>query len=317
VVSYRNKGANVRYADLIYTPNEGREWLLASGEVSPVEVVYKLPSGTTHYFINLVDENNFLTIYPPIDDTTLKKENLSLIDAALSAGHPEPLHGDAITFGEVFRRRLSTTPPVNQLAAYSFEDHKLDQLHLDGAGIAITNAVSAGGTQSLEMKECDGNDRQWMPLVSIPIPAKEYAAAAGYQISFDAMLDDDLPGVLSLNIRGPTSSVKQKQKQKQKQGNLATVVIAKDGIRVNTRLLAPSAPGSWNHFDFQWVPTQASDHTVRVAITTERGNTWQQEVPLEDYLFKQVTDIQIISTGDPNTKSYIDNVVVTSNNEGD
>jgi len=30
-----------------------------------------------------------------------------------------------------------------------------------------------------------------------------------------------------------------------------------------------------------------------------------------------VTDIQIISTGDPNTKSYIDNVVVTSNNEGE
>jgi len=107
---------------------------------------------------------------------------------------------------------------VNQLAAYSFEDHKLDQLHLDGAGIAITNAVSAGGTQSLEMKECDGNDRQWMPLVSIPIPAKEHAAAAGYQISFDAMLDDDLPGVLSLNIRGPTSSVKQKQKQKTETG---------------------------------------------------------------------------------------------------
>jgi len=319
VVSYRKKGANIRYADLIYTPNEGREWLLASGDVSPDEVVYKLPSGTTHYFINLVDENNFLTIYPPIDDTTLKKENLSLIDAALSAGHPEPMHGDAIAFAEVFQRRLSTTLPVNQLAAYNFEDYDLDQLHLDGAGIAITNAVSAGGTQSLEMKECDGNDRQWMPLVNIPIPAKEHAPAAGYQISFDAMLDNDLPGSLSLNIRGPTSSVKQKQKKKhkEKQGNLATVVIAKDGIRVNTWLLAPSAPGSWNHFDFQWIPTQASDHTVRVTITTERGDTWQQEVPLEDYFFKQVTDIQIISTGGPDTKAYIDNVVVTSNIKGE
>jgi hypothetical protein len=86
---------------------------------------------------------------------------------------------------------------------------------------------------------------------------------------------------------------------------------------VNTWLLAPSAPGSWNHFDFQWIPTQASDHTVRVTITTERGDTWQQEVPLEDYFFKQVTDIQIISTGGPDTKAYIDNVVVTSNIKGE
>ena len=92
VVSYRKNGADVTYADLIYTPNEGREWLLASGEISPDEVIYKLPPGTTHYFINLVDENNFLTIYPPIDDQTLKKENLSLIDAAFFAGHPEPVH---------------------------------------------------------------------------------------------------------------------------------------------------------------------------------------------------------------------------------
>ena len=313
VVSYLKNGADVTYADLIYTPNEGREWLLASGEVSSDEIVYKLPSGTTHYFINLIDENNFLTIYPPIDDAILKKENLSLVEAALSAGHPEPTHGDPISFAEVYRRRLSITPPTNHLAAYDFEDHNLDQLHRGGAGSSITNTVSAAGTQSLEMKECDGNDRQWMPLINIPLPENVHAAAAGYQITFDAMLDNDLPGALSLNISGSTVSVKQKQKQ----NKLATVVIAKDGIRVNTCLLAPSSPGSWNHFDFRWIPTHASDRTVRVTVTTERGDTWQKDVPLEDYFFKRLTDIQIISTGDPNTKSYIDNVVVTSNTEGE
>ena len=313
VVSYRKNGADVTYADLIYTPNEGREWLLASGKVLSDEIVYKLPSGTTHYYINLIDENNFLTIYPPIDDATLKKENLSLVEAALSAGHPEPTHGNAISFAEVYHRRLSTTPPTNQLASYDFEDHNLDQLHRDGAGISITKEFSAAGTQSLEIKEHNGNDRQWMPHVSIPLAVEEHGTATGYQISFDAMLDNDLPGALSLNIRGPKSSVKQKQKQ----NTLATVAIAKDGIRVNTYLLAPSAPGSWNHFDFQWIPTQASDHTLRATITTECGNTWQQDVPLQDYLFKQVTDLQIISTGEPNTKAYIDNVVLTSNTKGE
>ena len=161
------------------------------------------------------------------------------------------------------------------------------------------------------MKECDDNNRQWMPLVSIPLSPKEHGTATGYQISFDAMLDNDLPGNLSLNIRGPKSSVKQKQ------NTLATVVIAKDGIRVNRCLLAPSAPGSWNHYDLRLVRTHASDHSVRVTRTTEHGDTWQQDVPLEYYPFKQVTDIQIISTGDPNTKAYIDNVVITSTTEGE
>ena len=46
--------------------------------------------------------------------------------------------------------------------------------------------------------------------------------------------------------------------------------------------------------------------------TMERGDTWQQDVPLEAYFFKQATDIQIISFGDPDTKAYIDNIVVTS-----
>lgn len=305
VVSYRKNGADVTYADLIYTPNEGREWLLASGEISPDEVIYKLPLGTTHYFINLVDENNFLTIYPPIDDQTLKKENLSLVDAAISAGYPEPVGGDAMLFAKVYHERLSTTPPGKQLAAYDFEDNKVDKLHLVGAGTSITETVSAAGGHSLELKECDSNDRQWMPLASIPLSVQEPREVTGYQISFDAMLDKETPGALSLSIRGKNSSAKQK--------NLATVVVAKDGIRVNRCLLAPIIPGSWQHFDFHWTPTQTSDRTVQVTITTEQGDTWQQPVPLEDYFFKQATELQFISTGAPKTKAYIDNVVVTSN----
>jgi hypothetical protein len=118
------------------------------------------------------------------------------------------------------------------------------------------------------------------------------------------MLDKDLPGTLSLSIRGTDSNEKQK--------TLATIVVAKDGIRANTCLLAPSDPGSWKHFSLHWVTTQSSDRTVRVTITTDHGDTWQQDVPLEAYFFKQATDIQIISFGDPDTKAYIDNVVVTS-----
>ena len=304
VVSYRKKGANVKYADLIYTPNDGREWLLTSGTLSPDTATFKLPAGITHYFINLIDENNFLTIYPPVDDATLKKEKLSLVDTALSAGCPAPTHGDPIPFAEVHRRRLAAVRPADQLATYDFESKALDQLHRAGAGSSITNTFSAAGTQSLEIKESAENDRRWMPLVSIPLPAKEPGVATGYRISFDAMLDEDRPGALSLSIRGTDSNKKQK--------NLATIVVAKDGIRVNTSLLAPSDPGSWKHVSLQWIPTESSDRTIQVTITTEHGDTWQQDVPLEYYFFKHATDIQIISFGDPDTKAYIDNVVVTS-----
>ena len=304
VVTYQQKGADIAHADLIYTPNDGREWLLTSGTLSPDTATFKLPAGITHYFINLIDENNFLTIYPPVDDATLKKEKLSLVDAALSAGCPAPTHGNPIPFTEVHRRRLAAVRPADQLATYDFESKALDQLHRAGAGSSITNTFSAAGTQSLEIKEFAENDRAWMPLVSIPLPAKEPGVATGYRISFDAMLDEDRPGALSLSIRGTDSNKKQK--------NLATIVVAKDGIRVNTSLLAPSDPGSWKHVSLQWIPTQSSDRTVQVTITTEHGDTWQQDVPLEYYFFKHATDIQIISFGDPDTKAYIDNVVVTS-----
>ena len=57
-------------ANEIYTRNGGdyyEEWfrepatLLPGGEISA-----QLPAGTTHYFINLIDSNNFLVSYPKV-----------------------------------------------------------------------------------------------------------------------------------------------------------------------------------------------------------------------------------------------------------
>ena len=66
--AYKENGAKVVRANLIYTQNGGdhyEEWfrtpatLLPGGNVSA-----QLPEGTTHYLINLIDENNFLVSYP-------------------------------------------------------------------------------------------------------------------------------------------------------------------------------------------------------------------------------------------------------------
>jgi arylsulfatase A-like enzyme len=66
--SFKENGAKVVRADLIYTLNGGEkyeEWFrapvtLRNGTTASVE----LPAGTTHYYLNLVDENNFLVSYP-------------------------------------------------------------------------------------------------------------------------------------------------------------------------------------------------------------------------------------------------------------
>ena len=67
---YRGNGAKVVRANLLYTMNSGdksEEWFRIPAEITAEGVVTaKLPEGTTHYLINLIDENNFLRSYPEV-----------------------------------------------------------------------------------------------------------------------------------------------------------------------------------------------------------------------------------------------------------
>lgn len=69
-VSFKENGAKVKNANLIYTLNGGdryEEWFRTPAIVnSDSTATAKLPKGTTHYFINLVDENHFLVSYPKV-----------------------------------------------------------------------------------------------------------------------------------------------------------------------------------------------------------------------------------------------------------
>ena len=80
-VTYREKGAKVVRANLIYTLNGGQryeEWFRSPAKlVSGNKAVAKLPKGTTHYFLNLIDENNFLRSHPEIlDSKNISKSQL-------------------------------------------------------------------------------------------------------------------------------------------------------------------------------------------------------------------------------------------------
>ena len=72
IFQYIESGAKVIRGDLIYTLNGGNryeEWdRLKAGKKNNREIRFTLPSGTTHYFLNLIDENNFLVSYPATPD---------------------------------------------------------------------------------------------------------------------------------------------------------------------------------------------------------------------------------------------------------
>tara|TARA_B110000003_G_scaffold272879_1_gene309589 strand:+ start:977 stop:2848 length:1872 start_codon:yes stop_codon:yes gene_type:complete len=72
IFQYIENGAKVIRGDLVYTLNGGNryeEWdRLKAGKKNNREIRFTLPSGTTHYFLNLIDENNFLVSYPTAPD---------------------------------------------------------------------------------------------------------------------------------------------------------------------------------------------------------------------------------------------------------
>ena len=75
--SYKKKGARVMEANLIYTTTGNKaptEWFCEPAKALPGrKVAVTLPAGTTHYFINLIDENNFLVCYPDLPEKTTRK----------------------------------------------------------------------------------------------------------------------------------------------------------------------------------------------------------------------------------------------------
>lgn len=84
--AYRENGAKVVHADLIFTLNGGEkheEWFRTPATPrGGNEASADLPEGTTHYYVNLVDENRFLRSYPEVVG---KKKSKSFADSALSA----------------------------------------------------------------------------------------------------------------------------------------------------------------------------------------------------------------------------------------
>tara|TARA_R110002049_G_scaffold4601_5_gene32626 strand:- start:873624 stop:875714 length:2091 start_codon:yes stop_codon:yes gene_type:complete len=82
--TFQENGTRVIRADLIYTLNGGQryeEWFRTPATlVNDHEVTAEIPNGTTHYYLNLIDENQFLRSYPEVTG----KKKKSFADTAIS-----------------------------------------------------------------------------------------------------------------------------------------------------------------------------------------------------------------------------------------
>jgi len=91
-LSYQENGAKVMRANLLYTLNGGHryeEWFRMPAELEEGKVVVRLPKGTTHYVVNLIDENNFLVSYPEIPDKVTMMKNKDQYSSYALKGHAE------------------------------------------------------------------------------------------------------------------------------------------------------------------------------------------------------------------------------------
>ena len=89
IFSYTENGAKVVQAHLLYTLNGGdkpEEWFRIDADLTGNNTAEAmLPEGTTHYLINLIDENSFLVSYPQMKDSKeLKKSQGKYSDDALT-----------------------------------------------------------------------------------------------------------------------------------------------------------------------------------------------------------------------------------------
>ena len=69
-LAYRENGSKLDHADVIYTLNGGEkyeEWFRIPAKIEVgSKITATLPTGTTHYYVNLIDEHNFLVSYPKV-----------------------------------------------------------------------------------------------------------------------------------------------------------------------------------------------------------------------------------------------------------
>jgi arylsulfatase A-like enzyme len=87
IFTYQENGSKLTQANLIYSKNghdRYEEWFRTPAIIGKDNTITaQIPEGSTHYFINLIDEANFLVSHPIIDVKALTKNKQTYADIAL------------------------------------------------------------------------------------------------------------------------------------------------------------------------------------------------------------------------------------------
>ncbi len=303
-VTYRNHGARIVHPDLIYTPNDGREWRRTSGRLAGEDqVIFTLPKWTTHYFVNLVDENNFLVIYPPINRPQMKQENLEFQDVAIFAGYPEPETGPPVDLGQLSAGHRAAADGKTVLLDKDFQDDQLAPLTGTGAGVSITTPAAGTGQRRLRLQEAKGLKQEWMPLVGTDVAIPSARHAGTFRLSLDVMLDPAAPGLLNVIVREHPSG--------QPYTSPGDVRIGNGRIKAGWRNVMAAQPGTWYHLELSGRFGPNADKMLTLSATTADGRACQVEIPYDDIRFDRPTYISLASLGPVGSAVQVDNLVLT------
>ncbi|MBL7077408.1 MAG: sulfatase [Kiritimatiellae bacterium] len=300
-VVYQLNGAKIVYADLIYTLTGGGSrhemWHRASMTLKGGDkAVMDLPEGTSHFFVNLVDENSFLVVYPKIDAPKLKEANQPFSVAAIFAGYPEPKQGAPVDVDRLYSQLARADGKTRVLLASDFEQGGLEALNVT-EGVSIVDDVAGAGKRCIQLMEVEGLARDWMPLVSQNTPVPGEIKSGVYRFCFDVMLDKEAPGLLHVTL-------------KQHHVSLASAEIGNGAIRAHSRTVSGLEPGTWYHVDISCKFGSMNDRLLTVAVTAFDGRSWIQNVPYSDVRFDRPETIQIIGLGPCGGTAHVDNLVV-------
>ena len=302
-ITYQNRGAKVVYADLIYTLTGGtrrEEWLRADMTLEGNDRAHvRLPIDTTHYFVNLVDENHFLVVYPKIDAPKLNEAELPFSAAAVFVGYGVPEAGDPVDFGARFEQLKAGGGGA--LLAEDFEGETTALAPQLPEGVAFNETVAVSGKRCLEILDVEGLERPWMPLVGLDIKVPEGHDDRTVRVAFDVMLDSERPGVLSMMLRDEKSGTSYASG-----GNF---VVGDGMLKGNEKIVGRVQPGTWCHMELSFKLGAESDKMFNISLATADGRTFRRNIPYENRAFNCPTWLGWAGVGSVGSRTYIDNVV--------
>jgi len=306
VVTYREHGAKVVMADLMYTDKGGdrdEEWRRLSARLDgDGQAIVELPQKTSHYFINLIDENNFLVCYPEIDAVKKRQENLPFSAMATFAGYPEPKPGKAIDFGKRYAALSHGSEGATVLLSDDFEDDSKTFVKTSDPEVGITDQVAATGARSLRLFDAKALSHAWLPMVNREIHIPQSISSGTCRVAFDLMLDESAPGKLSLMLRGVNKGGKQP--------DFGSILFGDDVIMADGWAFMKLESGHWFHIEmaFQFGPDR--DRMYTLSATTVDGHTRTERYPYSHRNFDRPAWVGLAGMGAAESRMYIDNVVV-------